>query len=148
MITYNRIPICEIVQQLREESLKKWQTQWDRTTKASTTKEFFPNVKDRLKTKITITPHFTAFVTFHGETKSYLHRFQIIESPDCPCGGGSQTIDHLIYEYDCSILQDERDRLIGKISRHDNWPINKRLLGNKYIKQFIHFTYTIDFTKL
>jgi len=43
MITYNRIPICEIVQQLREESLKEWQTQWDRTTNASTTKEFFPN---------------------------------------------------------------------------------------------------------
>jgi len=145
---YVCVCIFEIVQQLRGESLKEWQTQWDRTTKASTTKEFFPNVKDRLKTKITITPHFTAFVTFHGETKSYLHRFQIIESPDCPCGGGSQTIDHLIYEYDCSILQDERDRLIGKISRHDNWPINKRLLGNKYIKQFIHFTYTIDFTKL
>jgi len=52
------------------------------------------------------------------------------------------------YVYDCSILQDERDRLIGKISRHDNWPVNKRLLGNKYIKQFIHFTNTIDFTKL
>jgi len=123
MITYNRIPICEIVQQLREESLKEWQTQWDRTTKAITTKEFFPNVKDRLKTKITITPHFTAFVTSHGKTKSYLHRFKIIESPDCPCGGGSQTIDHLTY--DCSILQDKRDRLIGQISRHDNWPINK-----------------------
>ena len=56
------------------------------------------------------------------------------------------TIDHLIY--DCSILQDERDRLIGKISRHDNWPMNKRLLGNKYTKQFIHFTDTIDFTNL
>jgi len=49
--------------------------------------EFFPNVKDRLKTKITkdrlktkitITPHFTAFVTSHGKTKSYLHRFKII----------------------------------------------------------------------
>jgi len=78
MITYNRIPICEIVQQSREESLKEWQTQWDRTTKASTTKEFFPNVKDRLKTKITITPHFTAFVISHGKTKSYLHRFKII----------------------------------------------------------------------
>ena len=78
MITYNRIPICKIVQQLREEGVKEWQTQWDRTTKASTTKEFFPNVKERLKTKITITPHFTAFVTSHGKTKSYLHRFKII----------------------------------------------------------------------
>jgi hypothetical protein len=35
-ISYNRIPICEMVQQLREKSLKQWQMQWDRTTKART----------------------------------------------------------------------------------------------------------------
>jgi len=75
IISYNRIPICEIAQQLRETSFKKWQMQWDKTTKAFTTKEFFPNVKDRLNTKITLTPNFTAFVTSHGKTKSYLHRF-------------------------------------------------------------------------
>jgi hypothetical protein len=126
---------------LREKSLKQWQTRWDRTTK-----EFFQNVKDRLNTKITVTPQFTAFVTSHGLTKSYLHRFQILESPDCPCGGESQTIDHLLF--DCAILQEVRERLIGKIARQDNWPVNKSQLGNKYIKHFIQFTNTIAFTKL
>ena len=120
--------------------------QWDRTTKAHTTKEFFPNIKDRLNTKIILTPNFTAFVTSHGKIKPYLHRFKTIESPDCPCGSGSQTVDHLLF--DCTILQDERERLIGKIARHDNWPVNKSQLGNKYIKHFIHFTNSIDFTKL
>jgi hypothetical protein len=86
------------------------------------------------------------FVTSHGKTKSYLHRFKIIESPDCPCGGGSQTVDHLIFE--CTILQNERERLISKISRYDNWPVNKSQLGNKYIKQFLQFTNTVDFAKL
>jgi hypothetical protein len=62
-----------------------------------TTKEFFPNIKDRLNTKINLTPNLTAIVTSYGKTKSYLHRFKIIESPDCPCGGGGQTVDHLIY---------------------------------------------------
>ena len=37
MISYNRIPIREIAQQFRETSLKKWQMQSDRTTKALTT---------------------------------------------------------------------------------------------------------------
>jgi hypothetical protein len=55
-------------------------------------------------------------------------------------------VDRLIFE--CTILQNERERLIGKISRHDNWPVNKSQLGNKYIKQFIQFTNTVDFTKL
>jgi len=119
---------------------------WHKTTKAPTTKEFFPNIKDRLNTKITFTPNFTALVTSHGKTKSYLHRFKIIESPDCPCGGGSQTVDHLVF--DCTILQGEREQLIGKIARHDNWPVNKSQLGNKYIKHSIEFTNSIDFTKL
>jgi ribonuclease HI len=37
-ISYNRIPKCEIAQKLRERSMEKWQTQWDRTIKARTTK--------------------------------------------------------------------------------------------------------------
>jgi hypothetical protein len=65
-----------------------------------------------LKNKINITTNFTALVTVHGKTKAYLHRFKIIGSPECPCGGGSQTVDHLLY--DCTILQNERERLIGK----------------------------------
>jgi hypothetical protein len=69
-----------------------------------------------------------------------------LDSPDCPCGGGSQTVGHLLF--DCTILQEERERLIVKISRHDNWPVNKSQLGNKYIKHFIKFTNTLDFTKL
>jgi hypothetical protein len=103
--------------------MEKWQTQWDRTIKSRTTKDFFPNIKDRLKNKIKITPNFTAFVTAHSKTKAYLHRFKIIDSPECPCGGGDQTVDHLLY--DRTILQNERERLIGKISRQDNWPVNK-----------------------
>ena len=126
--------------------MEKWQNQWDVTTKAITTKEFYPIVKDRLNTKILLTANFTAFVTSHGKTKAYLHRFKIIESPDCPCGGGRQTTNHLLY--DCTILQDERERLIGKIAREDSWPVGKRQLGNKYIKQFQQFTNKIDFTKL
>ena len=145
-IVYNRIPKCEIAQQLREQTMEKRQIQWESTTKALKTKEFFPNTKDRLNTKINLTPNFTAFVTAHGKTKAYLHRFKIIESPECPCCGGSQTVDHLFY--DCTILESEGVRLIGKISRQDNWPVNESCLVKKYIKYFLHFTKTIDFTKL
>jgi len=67
--------------------MEKWQMQWDSTTKARTTKEFFPTLKDRLDTKITLTPNFTAFVTAHGKIKSYLHRFKIIV-PRLPLRGG------------------------------------------------------------
>jgi hypothetical protein len=145
-IAYDRIPISAIARQGRDRSLELWQKQWDNSTNGRATKEFFPNVHDRLNTKLTITPQFTAFVSAHGLTRSYLHRFGIIESPDCPCGGGSQTTDHLLFY--CASLQEDRERLIGNIARIDSWPVSKRQLGSKHIKQFIRFTSKIDFTKL
>jgi hypothetical protein len=38
--------------------------------------------------------------------------------------------------------------LIGNIARLDSWPVCKRQLGSKDIKQFIRFTSKMDFTKL
>jgi hypothetical protein len=64
--------------------MEKWQNQWDRMVKARTTKEFFPNIKERLKNKSNITSNFTAFVTAHSKTKAYLHHFRIMESPGVP----------------------------------------------------------------
>jgi hypothetical protein len=79
-ISFNIIPKNEIVLQVRDQSIAKWQNQWDRTTKGLAKKQFFPIIKDRLTTKIKLTPNFTAIVTAHGTTKTYLHRFKIIVS--------------------------------------------------------------------
>ena len=79
-ISFNRISKSEIVQQVRDQSIAKWQIQWDRTTKGPTTKQFFPIIKDRLIIKIKLTPNFKAIITAHGKTKAYLHRFKITES--------------------------------------------------------------------
>ena len=129
-----------------QKSVEKWQKQWDNSTKGSVTKEFFPNLKDRLKMKVNLTFNFTAMVTAHGKTRSYLHRFKIIESQECPCANGNQTVDHLIY--DCIKLNNEREKLIAHISKEDNWPIRKSELVKKYLKQLIYFTNSIDYEKL
>jgi hypothetical protein len=55
---------------VRYQSIAKWQIQWDRTTKGSITKQFFPIIKERLTTKIKLKPNFTAIVTAHGKTKA------------------------------------------------------------------------------
>ena len=77
---------------------------------------------------------------------SYLHRFMITESPECPCANGDQTVDRLLY--DCSILNNETEQLIAHISKEDNWPIRKSELVNKYLKQVAHFTNSIEYEKL
>jgi len=122
-ICYNRIPKSEIARQEREKSREKWQQQWDNPTKGLVIREFFPSIKDRLKMKINVTPNFTAMVTVHGKTRSYLHRFKIIESPECPCANGKQTVDHILYG--CSKLNNEREQLLAHISKEENWPKSK-----------------------
>jgi len=64
---------------------------WEDCTKAAITKQFFPNVKERLKLQIDINPIFTALVTGHGKTRAYLHRFKILEEAKCTCKKGDQT---------------------------------------------------------
>jgi hypothetical protein len=65
-----------------QKSIAKWQKQWDDTNNGRVTKEYFPEVKERLKKKINLSPNFTAMVTAHGKTKAYLHHFKIIQSPE------------------------------------------------------------------
>jgi hypothetical protein len=96
--------------------------------------------------KINLTPNFTAMVTAHGKTRSCLHRFKIIESPECPCANGNQTVDHLLY--DCIELNNKREKLTADISKQDNWPVRKGELVNKYLKHVIHFINSIDYEKL
>lgn len=132
------MPKSVIKSELEATSIEKWQMEWDNTTKGKTTKDYFPEVTERLNTKINLTQNFTTMVTGHGNIKSYLHRFKLIESPKCPCGHNDQTVDHLLLE--CALLQKERDCLISAVSRTDNWPTNKYLLITKHYKAFARFT--------
>jgi len=129
-----------------QQSIEKWQTQWEQTTKGLITKQFLPNIKERLRKRIQLTPNLTAIVTAHGKTKDYLYRFKIIDSSECPCGTGNQTVEHLIYE--CPKLQREREFLIRNITKQDTWPKEKSELMNKYLKYFTQFINSIDFNNL
>jgi len=77
-------------------------------------------------------------VTDHGNIKYYLHRFKIIETPNCPCGNGNQTTEHILIE--CAKLQEGRERLITEVAKIFNWPISKEMLIKKHYKVFAKFT--------
>jgi hypothetical protein len=40
--TYNKIPKSMVISELGEDSLEKWQSEWDNTTKGQITKQIFP----------------------------------------------------------------------------------------------------------
>jgi hypothetical protein len=121
--SYKKIPKNTEIRELNEVSLVKWQKEWDKATKGQTTQDFIPVIQDRLKAKINSTPIFTTMTTGHGNLKSYVHRFKIIELPTCPCGTTEQTIDHLIFR--CELLGKERDKLILGVAKTDNWSITR-----------------------
>jgi len=143
-VCYNKIPKSEI--ETSRKNRAKWQLQWDDTAKGRATKEYFPDIKERLKMKLRLSRNLTAMLTAHGKTKAYLHRFEIIQSPECICKHGDQKTDHLIH--DCEILDKEREKLIGYTSREEDWPGRKCELVKKYLKQFTTFANSIDFEKL
>jgi hypothetical protein len=58
-------------------------------------KHFFPNIQDRLKMKINVTPNFAANVTGHGKTRANFRRFKIMVQATCRCNNGDQTLDRL-----------------------------------------------------
>jgi len=66
--SYNKMSKSVVVEDL-EESVKKWQRKWTQRTKGRTTKEYFPDVSERLKMKLQLTKNFTAIVSGHGETR-------------------------------------------------------------------------------
>ena len=64
-VSFNRIPTSTFYSELKKAVIQKWQTDWDKCTKAAITKEFFPNVRHKLEMNISINPNFTAMVTGH-----------------------------------------------------------------------------------
>jgi len=143
---YSRIPLNTLFWELEEESKLKWQQKWEESPKAAQTKQFYPRITDRLKSKIDITSNFTAMVSGHGKTRAYLHRFKLLESATCPCNKGDQTTDHLLYH--CTVLHQQRETVVKDTLKHGIWPISKHDLITKYLKAFMKFAYSVDFDKL
>ena len=95
---------------------------------------------------IPISAEFTAMVTGHGLTRSYLHRFKIIPNSTRPCGlKEEQTVNHIILN--CTQLEYERRILRNAIVRTGGtWPPPFEQLARNHIKTFTKVVRSIDFS--
>jgi hypothetical protein len=98
-----------------------------------------PAAKDRCNPH----PH-TDMLTGHGKTRSYLHRFKILEKADCPCGNGDQTLDHLLYQ--CTILNKQREIFKRNVIKSGKWPASKQEIISRQLKSFLLFLNSINLT--
>jgi hypothetical protein len=98
--------------------------------KGAICRSFFPTIEHRLMLRIPITSKFTAIVSGHRKTKSYLQRFKIIDNTMSPCNEGTQSSSRLIY--DCKILERQRNTLKHLITASGGtWPTaNSGLVEN------------------
>jgi len=147
-LVYDKIPRETIITEGKENEITKWQEQWTSSTKEAVRKLFFPHIKERMKTMIPISAEFTAMVTAHGLTRSYLHRFKIVPNSTCPCGlKEEQTINHIILS--CTQLENDRRILRNATVRaSDTWQPPFEQLTRKHIKTFTKFVRSIDFSAL
>jgi hypothetical protein len=145
-IAFSRLPMCSLISNTVEETQANWQKEWEECTKTRTTKEFFPKVQNRQKIKIDVTAILTAILRGHGKTRSYLHRFKILEKADCPCGNGDQTSDHLLYQ--CAILNKQREIFQRNVIKCGNWPAGKQEIISRHQKSFLLFLKSINFDLL
>jgi len=93
---YTKITNSAVLCELKEQSVQQWQNEWERAPKGAITKSFFPKIEDMPKLRLNTTPNFTAIVTGHGNIKSYLYKYKIINNLMCPCKKGDQTVDHIL----------------------------------------------------
>jgi primosomal protein N' len=145
-ITFSRIPLSSVNQEIQSDSIKRWQKEWQNSTKALTTKLFFPLIEERLKKKIRITQNVAAMLTGHGKTRAYLHRFKVTDNALCVCQQGDQTIDHLLY--DCNLLEAQRGILRKNVTRNGQWAADKHELITNHLEPFLTYIESIDFDRL
>jgi hypothetical protein len=147
-IVYDKIPRETIITEEMENGITRGQEQWTSSTKGAVSRLFFSYIKDRIKTMIPISAEFTAMVTGHGLTRSYLHRFKIIPTSTCPCRlTEEQTINHIILN--CTRLENEGRILRNAIVRTgDTWTPPFEQFTRNHIKTFMKFIRSIDFSAL
>ena len=145
-VTYSRTPKSAIKKDTRNESIRKWQSQREETTKGAITKEFFPSVESRLAVILNLSPNVATIMIGHGNIRSYLHRLKTIGKPVCPCKHGMQTVDYLIFQ--CERLKNERNILKNSVIKKGNWPLRKGELINRNFIHFIRYISSMDFEKI
>jgi len=139
----DKVPKGVVKSELESLSVKEWQREWYKSPIGQNTKQYFPDIAARLRSKIKLSPKITAVLTGHGMTKAYLRRFHMSEDATCRCGNEYQSMDHILFH--CGKTNAQREILQQQIG---TWPASKEELITQYKNQFFAFIESIDFDDL
>ncbi|KAK9302500.1 hypothetical protein QLX08_005559 [Tetragonisca angustula] len=83
---------------IRDETVRKWQEEWDASQKGRITYRFHSNIQDRLSARWIHHNHYMVqMLSGHGNFKANLRKLGLIETEICTCGE-TDTVEHVIFE--------------------------------------------------
>ena len=144
-MVYDLFPISYVKHHVKKSSLEAWEAEYGSAEQGSWTRSIFPSLKDivTFRTSVDLSFEVTQFLTGHGYHRQYLHRFKLHPSPNCPCGLGEQTVQHLLD--DCPRYGNERRNVSDVADRHglDITRLHKYFNHERLRSHLIDFTITI-----
>jgi len=108
-----------------EEFLDTWQERWNPTQHSPTTgdwtRKLIPDVRVRYGLPIRMNHYLSQMLTGHGDFYGKLHSFKLVPSPNCRCGNGSETVQHVLLM--CPRTTTQRNELKKIIEEEGgSWP--------------------------
>lgn len=80
-----------------------------------------PSVRTRIQLPMNVDHYTSQLLRGHGDFKGKLHHFKLVDSPNCDCGNGSETVYQVLYR--CTRNVTEREKLKRIIIQNgDAWP--------------------------
>ncbi|CAB3240749.1 unnamed protein product [Arctia plantaginis] len=98
--------------------IDEWPQRWDESSKGRHLYQFFPSVRERLsRIWLEVDLCVAQFLTGHGNFKSKLYPFKLVESPLCQCSTPNshyeQSAHHILWE--CSLWYNERNIMLNSL---------------------------------
>ncbi|CAI6373506.1 unnamed protein product [Macrosiphum euphorbiae] len=98
-----------------------WQERYEATDKGEWTKRMIPCVREWYFLPMPLDHNTTQLLTGHGDFRSKLFGFKLVSSPNCGCGNGSETVQHVIYR--CPRMETQRQELKKVMAEEqEGWP--------------------------
>jgi len=93
-----------------DELIKTWQERYNQTDKGEWTKKMIPDVGRRYILPMCLDHYTSQLLTGHGDFLAQLHRFRLVNSPNCMCSiGVAETVAHVLLK--CKRTEPQRNVL-------------------------------------
>ncbi|CAB0033932.1 unnamed protein product [Trichogramma brassicae] len=128
----------------RQETLRRWQSQWDRSPKGRWTHRLIPNIRSWIERRHgEVDYHLTQLLSGHGYFKHHSQRYDHNASADCPaCPLKVENAEHVFFN--CPRFEEGREKLhrqLQEVARPENivqLMLADKKTGSRYSSLYVY----------